>query len=162
MVTRAFDPNTKITSTAMSEMSNDESEHQFVYKMNSVFSNNSVSQFGQSSRKMNRLPNMGNIDSVATVDSIGVKMPQYRRHNKPSSSSSQQHQPPPVPPNSNTKGHLDGSELKNKLAVIQKQDIKGDGKMNKRGREKKYMLGDSRSASSNNRGSNNKYPDDLL
>ena len=78
MVARAFDPNTAITSQAMSE-SEDQSDHAFIYKMNSVISNNSISNYGHHSR-LNKLPNMGNTDSVATVDSIGVKMPQYRRH----------------------------------------------------------------------------------
>eukprot|EP00486_Rosalina_sp_Unknown_P001677 CAMPEP_0201566856 /NCGR_PEP_ID=MMETSP0190_2-20130828/6951_1 /ASSEMBLY_ACC=CAM_ASM_000263 /TAXON_ID=37353 /ORGANISM="Rosalina sp." /LENGTH=951 /DNA_ID=CAMNT_0047986123 /DNA_START=762 /DNA_END=3617 /DNA_ORIENTATION=+ len=147
MVARAFDPNTVITSQAMSE-SEDVSDHAFIYKMNSQISNTSISTFGQSHQsRLSKLPNMQNTDSVATVDSIGVKMPQYRRNKNKSSNN---HQSAAV------KGNLDDNELMNKLAAIQKGDKSSHSKSsnNKRGREKKYIRGDSSStnASSNKRG----------
>ena len=174
MVARAFDPNTKITSmaSALSESMNDnESDHPFIYKMNSIISNTSTNTYN----KLQKLPNMENTDSVRTVDSIGVKMPQYRSsHNNNNNhnhsrrlknrtnnnnnstnigSYSAQQQPPLPKPDSLPKANLDDNELRNKLSLIQKDDKKSrkanHGKSGKlRGRDKKYVRGDSHSSKS--------------
>jgi len=141
MVTRAFDPNTRLTSCASNATVDTHVSESELYKhVEDVFDENLEYNFSSDFK----LPNMTGTESQTSVrtamteNSIGVKMPQYRAagtkpmvmmmsensKSKPKNKSSSIHNKNHITPPKQKSKQLDQRELMSKLFVMQKEDQK--------------------------------------